>query len=395
MRSQSTADRGAARTRRLPLGAWSKALYPGAAVAALALLAVGWVTPTLPAPSGAFPVGTITGVLPPAPTQGRSTAVTVQVWYPALIPSAGFGSTEHGKIAWRGIHIDRLYQTEAVAGAAAADRTGGFPVIVYVPDWGGARTGNTALAQQLASDGFAVVAMDPVNAPSEGMDFSSAEANAATLRLAERLVRAQARDAAALLDWMPAALGRSGVLESLAGRLDFQRVGILGFSFGGAVAAQACWQDSRFKAALDMDGWLFGDAAQDGIAQPLMVLSDDTPLPGPAELASARADTRFMAQLNLADSQRTAAIMQRFGGTRATIVGARHSNFSDLPLVWPVRRMVGAGPVPPAQAHRLVSAYANAFFGKHLNGEDAPLLRPGAAPLDGVRLERWPAPATP
>ena len=168
--------------------------------------------------------------------------------------------------------------------------------------------------------------------------------------------------------------------------------GIFGFSFGGAVAAEACWADHRFRAALNMDGWLFGHAAEAGIAQPILMLSDDTPLPDAADLASPRPETRFTAALTLADSQRVAAMMARSGGVRVTIQGTRHGNFSDVPLVWPIRRMVDAGPVAAARAHALISGYVVAFFRKHLRDEDPILLRPGVVPPAGVRLERWTPP---
>lgn len=184
-------------------------------------------------------------------------------------------------------------------------------------------------------------------------------------------------------------------LPPLANRVDFERVGIFGFSFGGAVAAQACWADRRIRAGLDMEGWLFGDAAEVGIDQPLMTMSDDTPLPNAAELQSPQAEIRFTAELNLADDRHTVGILARNGGERVTIRGTRHANFSVTSLIWPIRRMVGAGRASPTKAHRLISAYAVAFFQKRLRGEDPLLLRPGAAALDEMRLEQWPAPALP
>lgn len=362
----------------------------------LASATAAWVVqaPSLPAPTGIFAVGTLVGPLLPQPAHQQQAPFAAQVWYPAQPDGAGTALTETAEIAWRGIRFHRRFVTAVVAGAPPAVRPGGFPLIVYVPEWGGARTSNTALAQELASQGFVVAAINPVSAPAagQGMDFSSAEGYAATLRLAEQLVRAQAHDAIELLDRLQAALSRAGPLAPLAGKIDLNRVGIFGFSFGGAVAAQAGWTDRRFRAVLDMDGWLFGDAAQAGIAQPFMILSDDTPLPSTADLASPRADIRFTSELTLEDSRRSAAIMARFGGVRATILGSRHSNFSDQPLIWPIRRMVGAGAVPPEKAFRLVSGYAAAFFRKYLNGEDAPLLRAGAVPPDGARLEHWAAP---
>ena len=376
-----------------------KLLLPGGAVVLLVTAAVAFLMQmlALPTPTGTYSVGTVTGRLPPPASQERRTAFTAQFWYPSNADATGTTLIEGAQVTWHGIRFDRRFRTAAISGASAAEHSGGFPLLIYVPEWGGARTSNIALAQDLASHGFVVVSMDLASGPAAGekLDFSSAEANAATLRLGDHLVRAQAHDAVELLDRLRAALGRDSALAPISNSVDFGRVGIFGFSFGGAVAVQACWTDHRFKAAMNMDGWMFGDAAEAGIDQPLMAMSDDTPLPGAAELRSNQAETRYTAELNLADDRRTVRILAQHGGECVTIRGTRHANFSDLPLIWPVRRMVGAGPVSPTKAHGLISAYAVAFFQKHLRGEDPPPLRPGAAPLDGVRLEQWPVPASP
>lgn len=362
------------------------ALGAAGATALLACAAIPSVRqpPRLPPPTGSFPVGTVTGPLPLSAADAMPACV--QLWYPARPGTGGAGLMAATEIQWRGFRLKRRFATSAIPGAPMAGHENGFPLVLYVPGWGGGRASNTALAQDLASHGIVVAAMDPVSAPpgGQGMDFSSADANAATLRLAGELAQAQARDAAALLDQLQAGPWADGI--------DFNRVGIFGFSFGGAVAAEACWADHRFRSALNMDGWLFGHAAEAGIAQPFMVLSDDTPLPDAADLASPRPETRFTATLTLADSQRVAAMMARSGGIRATIRGTRHGNFSDGPLVWPIRRMVDAGPIDAAKAHDLISGYVVAFFRKHLRSEDPALLRPGSVPPSGVRLERWAPP---
>lgn len=346
---------------------WAGAMALATSLAAAFVLR----TPTLPAPTGPFPIGTISWGLPaPEPRNGKAD-FAVQAWYPARAETLGTGrdrAFESIQVVWRGLRFKQQYETAALTGAPAAEHEGGFPMIVYVPEWGGGRIGNTALVQDLASHGFVVIAMDPVNGPPGGigMDFSSPAANAATLASAERLVRAQAHDAVDLLERLTASIGRGGMASPLAGRIDFSRVGIIGFSFGGAVAAQACWADARFKAAVNMDGWLFGDAATAGTAQPFLALSDDSPLPSQADLESADASVRFTSELNIADDRRMAIHVERHGAERIIISGSRHSNFSDLPLVWPVRAMNGAGPAPPIAAFRTISGHVAAFFRKHL-----------------------------
>lgn len=364
-------------------------------VASCAVFAPSIRASELPIPTGPHPVGVVSVRLAPRSQKDGKADLLVQVWYPGRAGSVGPGASGSVRVSWHSVGFDHRFATAALLGIPIEDGPNRLPLLVHVPGWGGSRTDNSALAQDLASHGFVVVAMDPINVPAIGMDFSSVEANAATLATAERLVRTQAREASDLLDRLATAFRPDGPLPLLANRVDASRAGILGFSFGGAVAAQACWGDDRFVAALNMDGWSFGDAAADGIRQPLMLISDDSTLPSETDLTSADAATRFTSRLNVEDDRRTIANMARHGGVRVTIAGTRHANFSDLPLVWPIRSMTGAGPVAPVEAFRLTSAYVVAFFGEHLQGAKPEFLRPGAVPPPGVRFDLWPVPAQP
>ena len=60
-----------------------------------------------------------------------------------------------------------------------------------------------------------------------------------------------------------------------AGRMDLQRLGMFGHSFGGATALEFCHEDARCKAALDMDGIPFGRVVSEGLSKPGMFLLSD------------------------------------------------------------------------------------------------------------------------
>jgi hypothetical protein len=55
-------------------------------------------------------------------------------------------------------------------------------------------------------------------------------------------------------------------------RLDLDRIGATGWSFGGAAAIQMTRDDRRVKAAVDQDGQLFGDVREKGTSRPVMLL---------------------------------------------------------------------------------------------------------------------------
>ena len=312
-------------------------------------------------------------------------APAVEVWYPALRP---------------------------VAGAPLAPARSPFPVLVYFPGWEGTRVDDLHLIRMLASNGFVVAAVhypafDPampaanrrtlIAQLNRQMDFSSAAASRMALRRAAERVRVRAADASAVLDRLTQ-LDAHDPAGRFTGRMDLQRAGILGFSLGGAVAAQACWGDARFKAALNMDGWLFADAQVQGIVQPYMLMTgdagDDSP-PDAADLRSPKPWVRLPAQYTMLDASRGSVNFRRHGGYIVEIPGAAHEDFTDAAWRIHLRRLLHAA--DPLQGRRdalAIYAYALAFFRMTLDGADSPLLQGDHGIVGGVRVpvQHWPAP---
>ena len=71
------------------------------------------------------------------------------------------------------------------------------------------------------------------------------------------------------------------VVETLAasppaiGALDFDHVAYVGHSMGGAASFEACRQDARCAAAVDLDGTLWTDVRHTGLTAPSLVLRHD------------------------------------------------------------------------------------------------------------------------
>jgi pimeloyl-ACP methyl ester carboxylesterase len=165
------------------------------------------------------------------------------------------------------------------------------------------------------------------------------------------------------------------------------RVGIFGFSFGGAVAAQAAWLDPRFKAAVNLDGWHFAEAAEQGVDKPYLIMSDDTPLPSAADLASGNPVTRAVASLNDQDYRRSIENLRQHGGFYLTISGTTHVNYTDAALRSRIRRVTGAGPIAPVRAVEIIDAHLREFFEKYLLDQDSGLFKAGGARFPEARIQ--------
>ncbi|WP_428378013.1 dienelactone hydrolase family protein [Lichenicoccus sp.] len=289
----------------------------------------------------------------------------------------------------------------SVARAAAA------PVLIYFPGWPGTESDNPRLLTDLASHGYVVVQARIVQEDPRlagAMDFSTDAAAKATLLKAQAKVGLQAHDATALLDALHR-LAASGA-DRRFGPLALDRVGILGFSFGGAVAAQAAATDRRFLAVLNMDGWLFGQGAELGFPQPYFLMSDDEADPTAADLASPDTATRETARLTERDLRRMRSRLQAAGAfmpgafmpgalmpgalmpgaLMMVIKGTGHESFSDSPLHYALRGHGMPGPVQALRVSVMIRRYAEAFFAQQLRGEASPLLASAASPYKEITL---------
>ena len=359
--------------------------------------------PYLPPPGGQFQVGTAQrsvdregeGLLPLA---RGGCPLSVQVWYPAE-PSTGRGRAPYDSAGAGLLSGARWVRTSATTDAALSSRLARYPVLLSLPGWNGLRGENTTFVQDLASRGFVIAAIgydDPAcagvdisagGAVATDIDFSSEATFEHTLAVAHEKINRVAEGASRVIDALQA-LDRADPAGRFGGRLDLNRLGVVGYSLGGAIAMQLCWRDKRVKAAVNVDGWLFDAALGGWIKQPFMFISDDTPAPSSADLYSPDPRRRYPAVLDETTDRRMKNAFAMHGGVRVTVLGSSHLDFSDVAYL--SRLALLEGRRPDGAIIRTAANYAAAFFGQILNGEKSPLF---SNPTPGVRLRTWDYPS--
>jgi predicted dienelactone hydrolase len=217
----------------------------------------------------------------------------------------------------------------------------------------------------LASHGFIVASIDHPPAEKLPVDFDpSLLENLNEYPLEARL---RAEDVAYVIDRLED-MNRLDTENLFTTRLDLSRVGMFGYSFGGAVATEACWLDDRLRAGINMDGMLFGEGADAGVPKPFFFMSCDGPFPSEADLQCPDPRKRLHMQMLDLDIRRIRQSLARYGGYYLTIRKSTHSNYSDRPLYSPIRKLTDAGSIDVNLAFEIINDYTLAFFNQYLNG---------------------------
>lgn len=382
----------------------------------LGALSLGVVYPVfrLPQPTGSFAIGTVTFDFVDdhrpevfSKVSGTHREIMVQAWYPATVVANSKIEPyrEAAATTFRNAYLTQI-PTHAQIGAPLLASNSKYPVVIFTPSWHGVRNQNMSQVEALVSHGFIVLGVDhPYGSavtvfpdgrtiwalPDKFLDTSSEQSLKESFQIAEKQVNVRSDDLIFLLNTLSNS-ETTHALGILNDALDLSRVGVLGYSFGGAVAAEACWKDPRFKAAINMDGDLFGESATQGISQPYFAMSDSFSEPSADDLNSPNLPWQRWERVIDEQSRLTQHTMETHGGYTLELPRFAHGNFSDSTLSSPIRRFTDSGRIDPRLGLQIVNEYTLAFFNKVLKGLPENLMDASSGPYSEAQLRVYPAP---
>ena len=406
-------------------------MKPAVVVAIACLLGTGMhaqmppATFELPAPTGMSPVGTTRWIVADPSRQetfapGRTREVEVIAWYPANAGASGAtapymrnGMEEalsFARLAKLGDAYNGLasVKTHSVLDAPPAKTPSRFPVIVFSHGYTGLPSSHTALFEDLASHGWAVLhVVHPYEAASTLSDGTfvtfTDEKNAmrsgimdvlnewgpegttmdkvvaatedaekdrllrgylATLKNTDQVVKRWVLDVKLALDRVP----KSGPGSALSSRLDLSRLGAAGHSMGGVMAGQFCVEDRRCQAALNFDGIpQYGTMIDTPMPEPfLMVYSGRPGRAGASDIIYRRSASKYY---------------------RVDVADTLHIDFSEMNM-WggPLRQRGAFGKIAPERAAELTRLIAREYFAQEILGRQSLLLSGDAQPIAGLTV---------
>ena len=293
-----------------------------------------------------------------------------------------------------------LVKTNSKDDLQLSDRQSSYPVVLFSHGAGTTMEVQTSQSEDLASHGYIVVAIDHtyvsagtifpdriISAKEATTDFNATDP-------AEIITQSMADDAKFVIETLDEM--NEGKIDSIfAGRLNLDEIGVIGHSVGGAVAYNLAINDSRVKAAVDLDGTVFITPKEDlRQVAPFLMLANDK-----YHIQMIQNRQTLMKKFEAMDDVDRKITIETYGSEQAyrdayekssqnilgltkvlkesgalfTIDGSDHMKFVDVGLFFglqPLREGMGiGGKTDPARCLEIAKAVTLAFFDQHLKGD--------------------------
>jgi dienelactone hydrolase len=344
----------------------------------------------LPSPTGPHPVGTTSVYLKdtsradPWVPEVNARELMVSLWYPAtsrngpraqyMTPTESTLFLQSGDITSVPLDVFSTTRTNAVIDAEPAGRAHSAPLVVLSPGYQNPRATLTSLAEDLASNGYVVAAIDHTY---ENVATTFPDGRVTTCASCqmphdqafwEKLVQVRAADVSFVLDELTGAHPKG----KGAGLIDPSRIAMAGHSAGGASAPIAMLADPRVGAGVDLDGSTDTPIPDSGLSRPFLFLGRESQyVPGTGDAAGTwERDWQHLT-----------------GWKRWLVVtGAQHASFTDIGLLADQLGLEYGATLPGARASEITNRYVRAFVDLNLRHQPQLLLDQASARFPEVKF---------
>ncbi|MCC5576405.1 alpha/beta hydrolase [Microtetraspora sp. AC03309] len=346
--------------------------------------------PYLPMPTGSRPVGTTSLYLKdtsrpdPWVPSVKARELMVSLWYPARSPGRHRAQymtpTESELLLKNGgvtnIPADTLskVRTNAFTDARPAGGAHSLPLIVLSPGHSKPRSELTALAEELASRGYVVAAIDHTyeNVAQTFPDGRVTTCVTCDMKkdptVWEKLEKGRAADVSFVLDELTGAHPK----WKDARLINTSKIAMSGQSVGGASTLAAMAADPRLRAGIDVDGTVTAPLPVAGLSRPFLLLGK------PATYTPGQPGT----------GANWESVWAGLHGWKRwlLVTGAAHTSFTDHGVLMDQLGIEDGADIPGARAMTITRRYVAAFFDQHLRKKPQPLLNKPSANYPEVKF---------
>lgn len=377
--------------------------------------------PRLPEPTGSFPIGSMSFLMEDTSRseiyteeEGDFRELMVTVWYPAqkekgakpapyVVDTQALGAAIRDGVGVPGFLVGylSLVKSGVVADAPLSDDSETYPLLVFSHGLGVSSGFYASIIVELVSRGYIVASIDHTYSTisttfpdGRVTNFQTDVENYSDAELAE-LEAIWSEDIRFVVTQMEA-MNQGVYTDAFRNRIDTARIGALGHSFGGGAAYTALFADERIKAAINLDGSVYGvDPSLSFESKSFMLLTSDD-----YAAAIRDAESKLISYDELSEEKRKALEeegvdrieydeqMGRMvdcmdflknvlaeGNLFLRISGTKHYNFSDLAIFSPLVKSMGmTGSIDGRRGLSIVTGLCGEFFDERLTENAGPRL---------------------
>ena len=377
--------------------------------------------PRLPEPTGSFPIGSMSFLMEDTSRseiyteeEGDFRELMVTVWYPAqkekgakpapyVVDTQALGAAIRDGVGVPGFLVGylSLVKSGVVADAPLSEDYETYPLLVFSHGLGVSSGFYASIIVELVSRGYIVASIDHTYSTisttfpdGRVTNFQTDVENYSDAELAE-LEAIWSEDIRFVVTQMEA-MNKGVYTDAFRDRIDTARIGALGHSFGGGAAYTALFADERIKAAINLDGSVYGvDPSLSFESKSFMLLTSDD-----YAAAIRDAESKLISYDELSEEKRKALEeegvdrigydeqMGRMvdcmdflknvlaeGNLFLRISGTKHYNFSDLAIFSPLVKSMGmTGSIDGRRGLSIVTGLCGEFFDERLTENAGPRL---------------------
>ncbi len=349
----------------------------------------------LPKPTGPFEVGmTSRHLIDESRSQNtiskqEAREIMIQIWYPAEVtddnqkiqyeafPYEEWSGTMEFIFSFPRFFFNYLKYNESnsIKDITVSDQESKYPILVFSHGFGSTRMQSYSQMEELASHGYFVVSVDHTNDagytkfPDGREVMNRADAYSYSFNIEdEKDVKTRSRDVSFVVDQLTK-INKQDSQKLFTGKMDIDRIGVFGHSYGGSTAAQVLLDDPRFLSGINIDGPLHEPVASSRLKKPFMfILDDDYLFLTDEEIKYTNVTPEEFREYHnkiteLADFHYEEGIKN--DTYRLTFIAGDHYTFTDFPYLSPLLSL----DINVDQFHQVMNQYILAFFNQYVKGE--------------------------
>lgn len=377
--------------------------------------------PRLPEPTGSLAVGSMSFQMKDASRDEIFTEQTddirelmVTVWYPAeeskgaksepyIADIKALSAAVEDGVGVPGVFVGYLglIKSGVISDAPLSDESETYPLLIFSHGLGVPSGFYASIIKELVSRGYIVASIEHTYSTisttfSDGRvtTFQTDVENYSDEELAE-MEAVWTEDISFVITQMES-MNLGTYTDAFQGRIDTGKIGALGHSFGGGAAYTALYADERIKAAINLDGSVYGvDPALSYDSKSFMLLTSED-----YATAIKDAESKLLYYDELTGEKKSELLAEGIDqieydekmGQMVDCMGflknalaednlflkindTKHYNFSDLPLFSPLVKAMGmTGSIDGRKGIDIVTGLCGAFFDERLKNDGELLL---------------------